>query len=400
MRNPYVVEIKTESHGIFAAKSSVADGVMVKSFDTFARGGEGMEEELNNISEIPQNLTNHYLAFENQAQKLRGLQRFLTEDIKGARIIIFFATCASVNFHFLALQLLFPELAADIFKLHGKIDQKKRSKIYREFKDGADLRLRHRILLTTDLSSRGIDIPDVDWIIQYDPPQWSDSFVHRIGRTARAGRHGNSILFLTECEVSYIAYLQKKKVDIREYEVISKSDEEPKQSCFELIREAMLQDRDLIDKAQDAFVSFIRYYREHQLNFIFSITMLDMGQVANSFCLFKIPRVKEVLGKATHGFEPRNDVDLATIPYKDSNKGLQKADVLCKRREKLARKLEENEKQTKIQSSARYEKKAKVAQLKTTKRQRRRDHDAGEWDDLQKEERNAKKLKSGKITKA
>ena len=61
-------------------------------------------------------------------------------------------------------------------------------------------------MLTTDLSSRGIDIPDVDWIIQFDPPQWSDSFVHRIGRTARAGQKGQSILFLNEPEEPYINF--------------------------------------------------------------------------------------------------------------------------------------------------------------------------------------------------
>lgn len=105
---------------------------------------------------------------------------------------------------------------AEIAKLHGKIDQKKRSKIYKSFREG-ELRQNHQLLLTTDLSARGIDIPDVDWIIQYDPPQWSDSFVHRIGRTARAGRKGQSVIFLTEPEFSYVSYLQAKKVDINEY---------------------------------------------------------------------------------------------------------------------------------------------------------------------------------------
>lgn len=76
---------------------------------------------------------------------------------------------------------------------------------------------KHLILLTTDLSSRGIDIPHVDWIVQFDPPQWSDSFVHRIGRTARAGQKGQSILFLNEPEEPYISYLRNKKVKIEEY---------------------------------------------------------------------------------------------------------------------------------------------------------------------------------------
>lgn len=98
---------------------------------------------------------------------------------------MFFATCASVNYHDLILKILAREhlknSSLDIFKLHGKIDQKKRTKIYRQFRevqkneseDGGQedgRKKRHLILLTTDLSSRGIDIPDVDWIVQFDPP--------------------------------------------------------------------------------------------------------------------------------------------------------------------------------------------------------------------------------------
>jgi len=162
---------------------------------------------------------------------LPGLTHFVNSEIGSSRIIIFFATCASVNFHYLALQHIIkslPNTDADIYKLHGKIDQKKRSKIYSSFKKSRPNEKqetkKHLILLTTDLSSRGIDIPDVDWIIQYDPPQWSDSFVHRIGRTARAGRNGNSILFINEPELSYISFLRQKKVEINEYE--NKKDEE------------------------------------------------------------------------------------------------------------------------------------------------------------------------------
>lgn len=54
------------------------------------------------------------------------------------------------------------------------------------------------VLLTTDLAARGIDIPGVDWIVQFDPPQDSDQFVHRIGRTARAGKQGNSLLLINQ----------------------------------------------------------------------------------------------------------------------------------------------------------------------------------------------------------
>lgn len=89
----------------------------------------------------------------------------------------------------------------------------------------------------------------------------------------------------------------------------------------------MKSDKDLVDKSQDAFVSFIRYYKEHQLTFIFNFSLLEIGQVANSFFLFKIPRVKEILGKKCIGFTPNNDVKIEAIPYVDSNKGKQKSDL-------------------------------------------------------------------------
>lgn len=70
--------------------------------------------------------------------------------------------------------------------------------------------------MTTDLAARGIDIPDVDWILQYDPPQDSDQFVHRIGRTARAGRSGKSLVFLMKKEEAYVEFLGKKGVKMEE----------------------------------------------------------------------------------------------------------------------------------------------------------------------------------------
>ena len=103
-----------------------------------------------------------------------------------------------------------------VAKLHGKISQKQRTKIYRDFREkqlGVKGSQACAFLLTTDLAARGIDIPDVDWIVQFDPPQWSDQFVHRIGRTARAGRQGQSLLFLTDSESPYTSFLEGKSVE-------------------------------------------------------------------------------------------------------------------------------------------------------------------------------------------
>ena len=172
MRNPYIIEIKTEDKGIFATADNSKLGVSIKSVDELGETQEEINKQINDISEVPMNLSNYYQICSNQAAKMAHLLAFIDREIPSSRIIIFFATCASVNFHYLALQLMVKktcQATAGIYKLHGKIDQKKRSKIYKQFKerkmDADETQKNHLILLTTDLSSRGIDIPDVDWIV-------------------------------------------------------------------------------------------------------------------------------------------------------------------------------------------------------------------------------------------
>jgi len=78
--------------------------------------------------------------------------------------------------------------------------------------------------------------------------------------------------------------------------------QEDPDSLKERIQTQMKEDRDLVDKAQNAFVSYVRYYKEHNLPFIFPFSKLEVGQVANAFYLFKVPRVKEILGRKLEGF--------------------------------------------------------------------------------------------------
>lgn len=65
------------------------------------------------------------------------------------------------------------------------------------------------------------------------------------------------------------------------------------------------------------------------------MNILDIGHVANSFYLFKVPRVKEILNKSLKSFHTDNSIDLNSIPYKDSNKMKQKEGTIKKRQEKL-----------------------------------------------------------------
>ena len=83
------------------------------------------------------------------------------------------------------------------------------------------------ILLCTDVAARGLDIPSVDWIIQYDPPDDPCTFfffiiiaeyIHRVGRTARgAGGTGKALLFLMPCEVGFLRFLKEAQIPVNEY---------------------------------------------------------------------------------------------------------------------------------------------------------------------------------------
>ena len=76
--------------------------------------------------------------------------------------------------------------------LHGDLRQNKRSRILKDFRDD-----KFRILIATDIASRGLDVPHIEHVINYDLPQVPEDFIHRIGRTARAGSVGEAVSFVT-----------------------------------------------------------------------------------------------------------------------------------------------------------------------------------------------------------
>jgi superfamily II DNA/RNA helicase len=88
--------------------------------------------------------------------------------------------------------------------LHGDMMQKEREEIMKEFRTG-----KTRILITTDVLSRGIDIQQVSLVINYDMPKYPQTYIHRIGRSGRFGRKGSAINFVTKKERNILNYIQK-----------------------------------------------------------------------------------------------------------------------------------------------------------------------------------------------
>ena len=110
--------------------------------------------------------------------------------------------------------------------IHGDVAQNKREKVIKAFKDGSVM-----ILVATDVAARGLDISDVDYVINYDSPMDPDTYVHRIGRTGRAGKEGISVsLFLPE-ERGMVRDLERrthKRIDPLEITVVHRPEPEIK----------------------------------------------------------------------------------------------------------------------------------------------------------------------------
>ena len=89
--------------------------------------------------------------------------------------------------------------------LHGDIPQKQREITFRAFREG-----KFKCLIATNVAARGLDIPEVDLIIQLSPPKDVDTYIHRAGRTARAGRSGVCVTFCTKKQVDLMDRIERK----------------------------------------------------------------------------------------------------------------------------------------------------------------------------------------------
>jgi len=192
---------------------------------------------------------------------------------------VFFSSCNSVTYH--AELLNYIDVA--VLSLHGKQKQKKREKTFFEFKNAE-----RGILLCTDVAARGLDIPAIDWIVQYDPPDDPKEYIHRVGRTARGvDGKGKALLFLLPSELRFLKYLKSMKVPLEEYE-FPKNKVANVQAQLEKLVETIYY---LHQSSREAYKSYLRAYASHSLKDIFDVHKLDLKKVATSFGLTIPPKV-------------------------------------------------------------------------------------------------------------
>ncbi|KYK55318.1 DEAD/DEAH box helicase [Drechmeria coniospora] len=248
------------------------------------------------------------------SQKLPALSQLLDRlPVRPQRSIIFLSTCAAVDY----FQHIVPQLLPSGFSvipLHGKHPAKVREKNFQKFLTSVS----STILLTTDLASRGLDIPQVDLVVQVDAPSDPKVFIHRSGRAGRAGRKGLAVVMLHPGrEEDYIRFLEVRKtpiIPLQKPEI--RVSEHDVKAATEKIRTLARADRAVYDKAQKAFVSWVRSYCAHQATSIFRATDLNWADLANAWGLLRMPKMPELKGwegDKTLGIE----MDWDTFAYKD-----------------------------------------------------------------------------------
>ncbi|XP_051017406.1 ATP-dependent RNA helicase DDX55 isoform X1 [Acomys russatus] len=332
----------------------------------------------------PSRLENHYMICKAD-EKFNQLVHFLRSH-QQEKHLVFFSTCACVEYYGKALESLLKKVK--ILCIHGKMKYK-RNKIFMEFR-----KLQSGILVCTDVMARGIDIPEVNWVLQYDPPSNASAFVHRCGRTARIGHGGSALVFLLPMEEAYINFLAiNQKCPLQEMSLQrNTADLLPK------LRAMALADRAVFEKGMKAFVSFVQAYAKHECSLIFRLKDLDFAGLARGFALLRMPRMPELRGKQFPDFVPV-DIDTDTIPFKDKIREKQRQKLLEQKRKERT----ENEGRRKfIKNKAWSKQKAKKERKKKMSAKRKRDEgsdvDDEDMEELLNDTRLLKKFKKGKIT--
>jgi len=148
----------------------------------------------------------HFVMFVEMDDKRFFLRRFIGDN-PDARIIVFVRTRVRAERVAKALE----RSGIKASTLHGEKDQKERTQVMGLFKKG-----KMNVMIATDVSARGIDIPDVHYVINYDLPEKSENYVHRVGRTGRGVNKGIAISFCSREEKERLEDIQQflnKKIE-------------------------------------------------------------------------------------------------------------------------------------------------------------------------------------------
>ena len=181
------------------ARLSLKDPTQVGIEETLAQGA------------TPKTLEQHYAICELH-HKLDVLWSFIKTHLQ-TKTLVFLSSGKQVRFVFETFCKMHP--GVPLLHLHGKQKQTARLTMFQRFTT-----MKHAVLLATDVAARGLDFPAVDWVVQVDAPEDAETYIHRVGRTARYESAGKGLLLLLPSEEEgMVAALKKKNVEIQKIKI-------------------------------------------------------------------------------------------------------------------------------------------------------------------------------------
>ena len=235
----------------------------------------------------PSTLQQHYVVTP-LANKLDTLWSFIRSNLK-SKTVVFLSSGKQVRFVYESFRHLQPGIP--LMHLHGRQKQGGRLDITSKFSQS-----QHSVLFATDVAARGLDFPAVDWVIQMDCPEDADTYIHRVGRTARYERVGRAVLFLDPSEEKgMLKRLEQKKVPIEKINIKSNK----QQSIKNQLQNMCFKDPELKYLGQKAFISYAKSVYVQKDKETFNIKDLPLEDYAGSLGLPGAPRIKFIKGEDT-----------------------------------------------------------------------------------------------------
>ncbi|GAB7352470.1 hypothetical protein MBLNU459_g2878t1 [Dothideomycetes sp. NU459] len=235
-------------------------------------------------SATPKTLQQNYIVTP-LSDKLDTLWSFI-QSTKKSKILVFLSSGKQVRFVYESFRHLQPGIP--LLHLHGRQKQTARLDITNRFSAA-----KTSCLFATDVVARGLDFPAVDWVVQVDCPEDADTYIHRVGRTARYERDGRAVLFLDPSEEEgMLARLEGKKVPIERINV-----RQNKQTSIKhQLQNMCFKDPTLKYLGQKAFASYVRSIHVQRDKDIFKLDKLPLEDYASSMGLPGAPKIKFMKG--------------------------------------------------------------------------------------------------------
>lgn len=278
------------------------------------------------VSATPDTLDQYYIRI-NLEDKLDVLWSFIKTHLK-SKILVFFSSLKQVQYAYESFRTLQPGIS--LMRLYGRHKQTSRLETTTKFSHA-----QYACLFATDIVARGLDFPAIDWVVQVDCPEDAATYVHRVGRCARFGRSGKSLLMLLPSEEeAMLKRLESHDIEIKNMNIKKNS----KKTIRPQLQSLCFKDPQMKNLGQRAFISYYRSIYVQKDKEVFDIESLPAEKFAESLGLPGAPKIKIKGGEGNK--EKKNMSRQLMELEKADNDGESKTDEKKKVRTKYDRMFE------------------------------------------------------------